>query len=122
MSGAGPEAVDEAAAWAEVERRWAEPEAHRAYLDRFPDLDGLAAAGRRYRAVLEVRPTDPRAQEMKGEVLKRATIVGLALMPRTTPPRRFESPWVRRAGLALVMSLASAVTWFLFKLVTGSQP
>jgi hypothetical protein len=122
MSGAGGEALDEAAAWAEVERRWDDPAAHRAYLDRFPSLDGLAAAGRRYRAVLEVRPTDLRAQEMKGEVLKRATVVGLSLMARTVPPRRFESPWVRRIALAVVLSLASATTWLLFKLVTGPRP
>jgi hypothetical protein len=122
VSGDGPVPADEAAAWAEVERRWDDPEAHRAYLDRFPGLDGLADAGRRYRAVLEARPTDARAQAMKGEVLKRATIVGLSQLPRTAPPRRFESPWVRRIGLAVALSLATAVSWFLFKLVLGPRP
>ena len=121
MTGTGPAPGDEAEAWAEVERRWDDPEAHRAYLDRFPGLDGLAAAGRRYRAVLEVRPADPRAQEMKGEVLKRATIVGLSLMPRTTPARGYQVPWVRRAVLLGVMALAAAVTWFLFKLLLGPR-
>jgi hypothetical protein len=59
---------------------------------------------------------------MKGEVVKRATVVGLSQMPRTTPPRTIQSPWVRRIVLAGMMSLASAVTWFLFNLVTGRRP
>jgi len=41
------------AARVEVTARRAEEEVHRAFLGRFDDLDGLAEAGRRYKAVLD---------------------------------------------------------------------
>jgi hypothetical protein len=109
----------EGEAWAEVEARWDDPAAHRAYLARFADLDGLTTAGRRYREVLAARPGDTTALAMKAEVLKRATVVGLAMLPRTRPPAATAGPWRRRLMLALAAWMALALAWLIWKLVTG---
>lgn len=111
-------AAAEAAAWAEVEARWGEPAAHQAYLARFPDLDGLSAAGRRYRDVLAARPGDAVALAMKAEIVKRATVVGLAMLPRSPPPAA-AGRWRRRALLLLAAWLGSALAYLLWKLFTG---
>lgn len=118
----GPTTDPEPAAWAEVVARWDEPAAHRAYLGRFPDLDGLATAGRRYREVLAARPQDAVAQAMKAEVVKRATVVGLASLPRTPPPALAGGRWRRIAVLALAAWLASAVAWLVYQLLSGPIP
>ena len=57
---------------------------HRAYLRRFTDLEGFAVAGGRYRAVLAERPGDAVALRMRDELVKRATVYGLATLPRTS--------------------------------------
>jgi hypothetical protein len=107
-AGPGPDAGEEAA-WADLGLRWDDAEAHRGYLSRFPDLEGLARAGARYRAVLSERPDDPAALAGRDEVVRRATVLGLAAMPRTAPPPR-SSPWGKRgAWLALVAFLGVAV-------------
>ena len=116
-----PAPDDEPAAWAALQARWDDPAAHRAYLDRFPDLDGLATAGRRYRDVLAARPGDPVALGLKAEVLKRATVVGLAMLPRTPPPSPGTGRWKRVAVLLLAGWLASSLAWLLFKLFSGPR-
>ena len=121
-AGGAPEPNPEPQAWAEVVARWQEPAAHRAYLDRFPDLDGLTTAGRRYRSVLEARPDDAVALGMKAEILKRATVVGLAMLPRTPPPPLAGGKWKRRLLLMAAAWLASAAAWFLWHLTNGSPP
>jgi antibiotic biosynthesis monooxygenase (ABM) superfamily enzyme len=73
----------EAAAWAEVEAAWTDEARHRAYLARFHDLEGLAAAGGRYRAALAARPGDPIAARFRDEVVRRAVAHGLASLPRS---------------------------------------
>lgn len=113
----GPEAAAEAAAWAEVEARWGEPAAHQAYLARLADLDGLAAAGRRYRAALEARPGDEVALAMKAEILKRATVVGLAMLPRTPPPGAGGGRRRRLVLLALVAWLSATLVFLGWKLL-----
>lgn len=113
---------DEVAAWAEVQARWAEQPAHLAYLARFPDLDGLTTAGRRYRDALAARPGDTMALAMKAEVVKRATVVGLAMLPRTAPARTASPLW-RRATIVLgVAWLVVAGGWMAWKLLTGPRP
>jgi hypothetical protein len=112
----------EQAAWAEVLARWGEPAAHQAYLARFPDLDGLTTAGRRYREVLATRPGDQTALAMKGEVLKRATVVGLAMLPRTPPSRAATGKWKRIALLLLTAWLGIALATIIWKIFTGSPP
>ncbi|HET9555300.1 MAG TPA: hypothetical protein VFP50_20205 [Anaeromyxobacteraceae bacterium] len=112
--------VDEPAAWAELQARWDDLAAHKAYLARFADLDGLTAAGRRYREVLATRPEDPQALAMKAEILKRATVVGLASLPRTTPTRLGDRV-PRWARWTIATWLGSAVAWLLYQLFT-SQP
>jgi hypothetical protein len=112
----------EPAAWAEVLARWDDVAAHQAYLARFPDLDGLTAAGRRYREVLAARPDDERALAMKAEIVKRATVVGLALLPRTRPPAPELARWKRIALLILAAWLASALAWLLWKVFGGIVP
>jgi hypothetical protein len=109
----------EPAAWAEVLARWGEPAVHQAYLARFPDLDGLTTAGRRYREVLAARPGDTVAIAMKGEILKRATVVGLAMLPRTAPPDPQTARWKRWAILLLASWLASTLAWLAWKLFLG---
>ena len=101
-----PRAADEVA-WAEVLARWEDDEAHRGYLSRQPGLDGLAVAGRRYREALAARPGDPVAVRWREEILRRATMLGLAALPRTGPPRRASA--VRRIATAVVLALVAAV-------------
>ncbi len=101
---AGGPATTEVEAWAMVVSGWTDEEAHRAYLARFTDLEGLSQAGRRYREALLRRPEDPVALRWRDEVVKRAAVQGLAQLPRSRAPR--EAPvWVRRAlvgGMVLV--------------------
>ncbi|HSN91904.1 MAG TPA: hypothetical protein VLS93_11805 [Anaeromyxobacteraceae bacterium] len=96
--------------------RWEDEEAHRAYLARFSDLDGLAEAGRRYRSALESRPGDPVATRWREEVLKRATARALASMPRgsSTHPR---ARWVRYAGVVVAGVLLGAAAWLALSLL-----
>ena len=122
VPGAGAAEGDEAGAWADVQARWADQAAHLAYLARFPDLDGLTTAGRRYRDALAARPGDAMALAMKAEVVKRATVVGLALLPRTPPPRLATSGWRRAALIALAGWIAAAGSWMAWKLFTGPVP
>jgi hypothetical protein len=112
----------EAAAWAEVQARWDDPAAHQAYLARFPDLDGLTTAGRRYREALAARPGDAVALAMKAEVVKRATVVGLAMLPRSAPPRAASTGWRRLLVLAVAGWVVAAGGWMAWKLFTGPRP
>ena len=95
-------------AWREVVTRWEDEEAHRGYLASFADLEGLAAAGRRYRAVLEARPGDPVAARWRDEIVKRAMVQGLAQLPRTAAPRALP-PRARRLLVAVVVGLVGLV-------------
>jgi hypothetical protein len=116
---AGSDAAEgEAEAWAEVLARWDDPAAHRAYVARFADLDGLGIAGRRYRAVLAERPGDARAAAMRDEIVKRATVQGLAQLPRTapTPPGRRIPGWAFALAGAL---LVAAAAWVALSLGRG---
>lgn len=114
---------EEEAAWAEVQARWEEPEIHQAYLARFSDLPGLAAAGARYKAALDLKPGDPVAQRGRDEVVRRATVIALAQMPRTKPPAQL-SPGLRRLLLVVVSAaMAGAVAWILTRLPrSGALP
>lgn len=107
------------AAWAALEQRWEDASAHRALLAACADLDALAAVGRRYRAVLESRPQDRMAQEMKAEILKRATVMGLSQLPRTRLPDVQAGPWPRRLVLGGLLVVAVAVSWALGRLILG---
>src|SRR5512147_2199250 len=98
-----PALAAEEEAWAQVLAAWADEGAHQAYLGRFHDLDGLAQAGARYRAVLAERPEDAMALRMRAELVKRATVLGLAALPRTRPD---EKPlWFKRAMMLLALCL-----------------
>jgi hypothetical protein len=110
------------AAWAELVRRWDDPAAHRELLASCADLDALAELGRRYRAVLEERPADPVAREMKDEILRRATAVGLAQLPRTRPPAPPSGVVPRRLLLGGVLVLATALSWMLGRLLLWTSP
>jgi hypothetical protein len=114
---------EEEVAWAEVEARWEEAEAHQAYLARFSDLEGLAAAGRRYKQALDREPGDAVARRGRDEVVKRATVLALAQIPRTRPPAQL-APGLRRALLvAVAAAMAGAVAWILTRFPrTGALP
>jgi hypothetical protein len=108
---AAPADPGEEEAWAELRARWEDPQAHRAFLTRFGDLEALARAGARYRAVLERTPGDAPAAAGRDEVLRKATVLGLAAVPRTVPPAPV-SPWVKRGLLAsLVLLGAGLAAW-----------
>ena len=96
---------DEAKGWAEVLGRWEDEAAHRAFLDRVRDLEGLARAGGRYRDVLTDRPADPVALRWRDEVVRRATAAGLASLPRTTEGIPQVPRWVRPAFIAVLAVL-----------------
>jgi hypothetical protein len=103
-------AEEEPDAWARVLRSWNDEAAHRAYLDRLLDLEGLAVAGGRYRAVLARRPDDPFAMRHRDEIVKRATVQGLALLPKVKPPR-WSPRTTKRLAYLLSFALVAAFGW-----------
>jgi hypothetical protein len=109
-------------AWAALQASWGEPSAHQAMLSTCRTLDGLAELGRRYRAVLEQRPGDPMALQMKAEIIKRATILGLSQLPRTRPPVVLRQRLPRKWLIGGMLVVASAVSWVLGRLVLGNSP
>jgi hypothetical protein len=114
-------AAAEAEAWARVVAAWEDEDAHRAYLARFADLEGLAVAGGRYRAVLAERPGDAVAARFRDEVVKRATVQGLASLPRTVP--RQAGKLQRALAVAALLAVGAAAAWAAFRLaalLTGS--
>ncbi|HET8540499.1 MAG TPA: hypothetical protein VFL83_11565 [Anaeromyxobacter sp.] len=117
---------DEGAAWGEVLAGWDDEDRHRAYLERFQDLDGLASAGRRYRGVLAERPGDPIAARFRDEVVRRAVAQGLASLPRTTREHPRARLAFRVAAGAIVggLLLAAALlaTGLLSGLAAGARP
>lgn len=105
--------------WAAVLAHWDDEEAHRAFLARFADLDGLAGAGRRYREALAQRPGDPVALRWRDEIVKRAMAQGLMRSPRPSPPR--VSPkllrWAALAGMiGATVLVAGWMAWRLLRL------
>jgi hypothetical protein len=103
------------AAWTALRARWGEEEAHREYLGRATDLAGLAEAGRRYKAALDASPDDAVALRWRDEVVRRATALALAQLPRTRPPREIP-PGLRRAVIAAaVLGAAAMVGWVLLR-------
>ena len=111
-----PLSEDEASAWTELESRWADEEAHRTFLARFVDLDGLARAGARYREVLSRRPSDGPALGAREEIHKRATALGLAELPR--PDGREALPHAVRWGTVAVLAgaLLGGAAWVVYTL------
>jgi hypothetical protein len=114
---------DEEQAWARVLASWSDEAAHQAYLACCRDMDGYAVAGGRYRAVLAERPEDAMALRMRDEVVRKATVFGLALLPRA---RRTEAPrWARwlLLALALLVLLGAIVAAAkLFYRLAGARP
>jgi hypothetical protein len=96
------ESEAEAKAWEEVVRAWDDEARHRAYLDLQEGFEGLAVAGKRYRDVLEAHPGDPVALRGRDEVVRRATVAGLALLPRAKPLASRLPRWTRPAALVVV--------------------
>jgi hypothetical protein len=110
-------------AWAAVLAAWEDEAGHRAYLDRFADLEGLAVAGGRYRAALEARPGDPLAARFRDEVLKRATAQGLAALPRSAPvPARPPRRGLVIAAIVLVVALTAFAASRLVAQLSGGAP
>ncbi len=108
--------------WAALQARWNDVSAHQALLSTCTSLDGLADLGRRYRAVLEQRPGDPMALQMKAEILKRATILGLSQLPRTRPPVILGKRFPRKLLIGGALVVAAAVSWLLARLILGNSP
>ncbi|MFL5272389.1 MAG: hypothetical protein ACJ79E_10045 [Anaeromyxobacteraceae bacterium] len=104
------EPAESEAAWADVVLRWDDVAAHHAFLDRCRDLEGLADAGRRYKAALDARPDDVAARRGRDEVVRRAMALAFASLPRTKPPRS-HSRGVRAVVVVafVAVSVAAAV-------------
>jgi hypothetical protein len=107
--------ASEAEAWARVLAAWGDEAAHRAYLAGFDDLAGMTVAGGRYRAVLAQRPDDRVAARMRDEVVKRATVYGLAAMPRTPVPAA--NPAWKRLRMGAALLFGAAAVWAVVQLV-----
>ena len=107
---------DETAAWAELRARWGDEGAHRAFLARFLDLDGLARAGARYREVLAASPADGPAHRAREEILKRAMALGLGDLPR--PDGREALPRAVKWGAVALLAgaLVGGAGWVVFTL------
>ncbi len=114
----------EAEAWAEVLAGWEDEGRHRAYLARFTDLEGLAAAGRRYRDALLAHPGDAVAARQRDEVLRRAVAQGLATLPRDPPGAPRVRTAARVAAVALLGALVAAAVLALRSLAPhlGASP
>ena len=110
---------DEARAWSGVVAAWEDDAAHRAFLSRFADLDGLARAGARYRDALAARPDDAVARRWRDEVLKRATAAGLASLPREAPVPVRVPRWVKPAFLAVLAALVAVLSWSLVRVIAS---
>ncbi|MGC3999785.1 MAG: hypothetical protein QM767_21010 [Anaeromyxobacter sp.] len=112
------------AAWAEVLARWDDPAAHAGYLARCTSLESLARAGGHYREVLKTRPDDAVARKQREDIVKRATIVGLAALPRTVPQEK--PAWFRHLIRAAAVGFGSMAAWAVYKLAVallgGPQP
>jgi hypothetical protein len=110
---------EEEQAWERVLASWPDEAAHRAYLARCTDLDGYAVAGGRYRGVLAERPEDAMALRMRDEVVRKATVFGLASLPRV--PRTGAPRWARWLVLAIallvVLGAVATVAALLYRLV-----
>jgi hypothetical protein len=102
---------EEDRAWEALRERWTDEAAHRAWLAGFTDLEGLARAGQRYRAVLAGDPGDAVAARWRDEIVKRATVHGLASLPRT-PPAPPIPRWAVRVGIGLLSALVAALLWW----------
>lgn len=109
--------ADEEEAWSALVAAWDDEAAHRAFLSRCGDLEGLARAGARYREVLAARPGDAAALRARDEILRRATALGLAEMPRAPAPRSV--PPAVKWGVVAVLAgtLLGAAAWVAWTLV-----
>jgi hypothetical protein len=114
--------AEEATAWAAVLVAWEDEAAHRAYLSRCLDLEALARAGGRYREVLAARPGDPAAARWRDEVIRRATVAGLASIPREAPAVPRLPRWVRPAFLALLGVVVIGLAVALFRVLSSWSP
>jgi hypothetical protein len=114
--------AEDAAAWDALVRRWEEEDVHRAYLARFVDLDGLAEAGRRYRAALDARPGDAIAARWREEVVKRATALAFAALPRGADVAALarRGRQARLAAYLVVALLFAAAAWMMFRSAGGT--
>ncbi len=116
-AGAEASAPGEEEAWARLEASWDDDGAHRAFLALFGDLAGLARAGARYREVLAARPGDAVALHWREEILRRATALGLAEMPRAALPRELPRAVKWGAVALLAGALLGAAAWVVWTLV-----
>jgi hypothetical protein len=116
-SAPSPTASSEEEAWSRVVASWGDEAAHRAYLARFTDLEGFAVAGGRYRAVLTERPQDAMALRMREELVRKATVVGLATLPRTVRKEKEMPVAVKRLIMVLALAFGSAAVWAVYRLI-----
>jgi hypothetical protein len=112
---------EEERGWDAVREHWTDDEAHRAWLAAFTDLEGLARAGQRYRAHLADHPGDAVAARWRDEIVKRATVHGLASLPRTRPAPQLPR-WLKGLGIAVLgLALSVALYWIARELLTFAR-
>jgi hypothetical protein len=112
-----PADAGEEPAWSALLAAWDDEAAHRAFLARAGDLEALARAGARYREVLATRPGDAAALRGRDEVLRRATALGLAELPRA--PDRRPVPSAVKWGVVAILAgtLIGAAAWVVWTLI-----
>jgi hypothetical protein len=106
---------EEEEAWTQVLASWNDEQVHRAYQARFTDLEAIAVAGGRYRAVLAEKPQDAMALQMRDELLKKATVIGLSTLPRTV--RRETPVAVKRLIMLAALTVGSAAVWIVYRII-----
>ena len=102
-----------AALWTAVEAAWGDGAAHERFVQHCAATGQLAAAGRRYRAVLDGDAAEPIAARMQQRIVVMASFA-LGPPPGAKPPRRSiaRSPWfLVIVGLALAAGAIGGIVY-----------
>jgi hypothetical protein len=104
------------AAWADLQNRWADDDAHRKFLDLAADLGGLDLAAAHYRTVRDERPSDVRAEAG----LRRASNLAQSLYAAHAQADRTRTPSgaLRAAGLVGAIVVVLAAMWAFYFVFT----
>jgi uncharacterized Zn finger protein (UPF0148 family) len=110
--------VDEA--WAALEASWADEAAHKRFVERAAETDGLDVAAARYRAVVRARPDDEPARRGLERVAALAETLHAARMraERARPP----TPLLRWLTVGLATALLLAVGWITLSVLLQKHP
>jgi hypothetical protein len=104
------------AAWAELESRWNDADAHRRFLDLAASADGLDLAAAHYRKRLKGDPSDERARKQ----LERASALAETMHAARLNAERVRTPiWLRVAGYLGGGLVAIVLLWGIWLALRG---